>query len=108
MWFAWYTEPLRFWADPGYTGATCTAASRSTSLETVLAVLLVCTLSVAAIVQLAAAPKSWGTWDFYRQTWAFVKRDPNRDKSLDKRLAVSNGVGLAALALIAIYIAVYG
>ena len=77
-------------------------------MEHILGPLLVIALSAAAIAQLIVAPKSWGTRAFYRQTWALLTRDPQRDRSLDRRLAWSNGIGITALLSVLAYVLVYG
>ena len=61
-----------------------------------------------AVAHIVAAPKSWGTLGFYRQSWRFITRDPDRDKSLDRRLAITNGIGVAALAIIGLFVALAG
>ena len=61
-----------------------------------------------AVAHVVAAPKSWGTLGFYRQSWQFITRDPERDKSLDRRLALTNVIGLAALAVVIAFLVLAG
>ena len=63
--------------------------------------LVVFALAVAHVV---VAPRSWGTLGFYRQSWQFITRDPERDKSLDRRLALTNGIGAGALAIVLLFL----
>ena len=77
-------------------------------METALSYIVTLALVVLLIVQLVTAPKSWGTREFYRQTWALLTRDAQRDTSLDRRIILSNGAGVVALLLVAAYMITFG
>lgn len=77
-------------------------------METVLGNIVALVVFALAVAHLVAAPRSWGTLGFYRQSWRFITRDPKRDKSLDRRLALTNGIGVVTLLLVVLLLALSG
>ena len=77
-------------------------------MEDALGYIVALVVFALAVAHFVAAPRSWGTLGFYRQSWRFITRDPTRDKSLDRRLALTNGIGVAALAIIVLFVVLAG
>lgn len=77
-------------------------------MEDALGYIVALVVFALAVAHLVAAPRSWGTLGFYRQSWRFITRDPERDKSLDRRLALTNGIGVAALAIVVLFVVLAG
>ena len=77
-------------------------------MEDALGYIVALAVFALAVAHVVAAPRSWGTLGFYRQSWRFITRDPDRDKSLDRRLALTNGIGVTALALVVLFLVLAG
>ncbi|WP_412067206.1 hypothetical protein [Rubrivirga sp. IMCC43871] len=77
-------------------------------MEDALGYIVALVVFALAVAHLVAAPRSWGTLSFYRQSWRFFTRDPERDKSLDRRLAFTNGIGVTALAIVILFLVLAG
>ena len=77
-------------------------------METAIGYIVALVVFALMVAHLSAVPKSWGTCDFYRQSWQHVTRDPERDKSLDRRFALTNGIGVAVLAMVILFLVLAG